>query len=125
MYTVKELAEKLDVSQTTIYNHLQKNEKELKGQITKRKGITYVKDEGLNILKVSLGIIQVPTIKENVSLDESIKKIYDLLQTDTNKKFDDLQEELKEIKEQNKILIDMIQEKEKKGLFDKLKDLFK
>lgn len=125
MYTVKELAEKLDVSQTTIYNHLQKNDKELRGQITKKKGITYIKEEGLNILKVSLGIIQVPTIKENVSLDESIKKIYDLLQADTNKKFDDLQEELKEIKEQNKILIDMIQDKEKKSFKDKLKDLFK
>ena len=136
MKTVKEVADILDVSQVTIYNHLKKNEKELKGQITKKKGITYIKDEGLKVLKVSLGIIQVPEIKETISLENIIDEISNSIIKDTNKKYDDLQEdikvnnerlekELKEIKEQNKILMDLLQEKEKKTFIDKVKDLFK
>lgn len=137
MYTVKEVADLLEVSQVTIYNHLKKNDKELRGNVTKRKGVTYIKDEGLKVLKVSLGIIQVPTIEKkemttydlideiSLNISNNVKKDYEGLQEDIKNNNDKLEKELQEIKEQNRLLIDMIQEKENRSLLDKIKGLFK
>lgn len=135
MYTVKEVADLLEVSQTTIYNHLKKNEKALKGYVSKKQGATYIKDEGLRVIKISLGLIEVPVIvEENKSYEDmrdeislqvvnSIKENYTDLKETIKNNDDEVQRELKEIKEQNKILIDMIQEK--KSFIDKVKGLFR
>ena len=137
MYTVKEIADLLDVSQVTVYNHLKKNEKELIGHVSKKQGVTYIKDEGLKILKISMGIIQVPIVKETISLEQIIDEISLNIVNDTNSKYekleddiknnnDKLEKELKEIKEQNKILIDLMQQQQEKiSLSQKIKGLFK
>lgn len=143
MYTVKEIADILDVSLVTVYNHLKKNEKELKGSISKKKGVTYIKDEGLKVLKVSLGIIEIPTIEKkemttydlideiSLNITNNVKKDYEDLKEDIKSNKDNLKKELEEVKEQNKViqeqnqrLIELLEDKEK-GFIGKLKDLFK
>ena len=47
MKTVKEIALDLEVSQVTVYNHIKKLDKELKGNIFKRQGVTHIDDEGI------------------------------------------------------------------------------
>ena len=136
MYTVKEVADLLDVSQVTIYNHLKKNDKELRGQVTKKKGVTYIKDEGLKVLKVSLGIIQVPTVKENISLENIIDEISLNIINDIKDDFievkgrmiqdnHDLMARLEALEKQNNTLIQLLQDKPKSSLIDKFKGLFK
>lgn len=75
MYDIKTIALNLDVTVQTIYNHLKKNDKEIKHHIFKRKGTTYIDDEGLIIIKKSMGLIQVPTIQEDVAIENIIEDI--------------------------------------------------
>lgn len=53
MYKVKELSESLEISRQTVYNYLKDYSNELKEHIVKKKGTTYIDDEGLNISKIS------------------------------------------------------------------------
>jgi len=76
MYDIKTIALNLEVTVQTVYNHLKKNNKELKPHIFKSKGITYLDDEGLMIIKKSLGLIKVPTVqKDDMGMDDIITSI--------------------------------------------------
>lgn len=113
MKTVKEIAFDLDVSQVTVYNHIKKLDKELKGNIFKKQGVTYLDDEGIKQLKISMGLIQVPVVKENVGIEEIISDISkqvsitikEELRTEIRK---ELQEELEKQKD---LIIDQITQK--------------
>lgn len=133
MKTVKEVAYLLGVSQVTIYNHLKKNEKELKGNVVKKQGVTHIKDEGIRQLKISLGMLEVPEVKENISMEQVIDEIASSVKDDIKKDYGSIQEELKEVKEQNQDmkeqlnnLIELLQEEEtEKSLWERIKDIFK
>lgn len=127
MKTVKEIALDLEVSQVTVYNHIKKLDKELKGNIFKKQGTTYLDDEGIRLIKISMGLIQPPVVKENIGIEEVIKDISDLvtenvsanIKQDINNKMDKLEQEIQDLKEQNRILIELMQEqKEKKSIFN-------
>lgn len=135
MFSVKEIADLLGVSMVTVYNHLKKNRQELKGHITKQKGVIYVKEEGLNILKVSLGIIQPPTTNKYANIQDMAKDISDIviqevgqeiseqLKEDNKQNFEALKEQIEELKKQNNLLIEIVQDKNS-NIISKLKGLF-
>ena len=52
LYTVAEISELINLSKVSVYNKLKL--KELENHIIKKGGITYVDDEGLNLIKDSL-----------------------------------------------------------------------
>lgn len=127
MKTVKEIALDLEVSQVTVYNHIKKLDKELKGNIFKKQGTTYLDDEGIRQIKISMGLIQAPVVKENIGIEEVIKDISDLvteqvsenISANIKNEMQDLREQVLELQKQNKLLIEMMQEqKEKKSIFN-------
>ena len=123
MKTVKEIALDLEVSQVTVYNHIKKLDKELKGNIFKRQGTTYIDDEGIMQSKISMGLIQVPVVKENIGIEEVIKDISDLVTENVSanikQDMDKLQQEVQDLKEQNRLLIELVQEQqERKSIFN-------
>lgn len=158
MKTVKEIALDLDVSQVTIYNHIKKLDKELQGNIFKKKGVTYLDDEGIRQIKISIGLIQVPQIKQNIGIEDVVKDISDLVSENlstlimdniseyfkTNyehaennfkivqEQFDQLQginEKIRQqnvqLEEQNRALMELIEDKHRSTLSKRLKRLFK
>ncbi len=85
MYDIKNIALELDVSKQTIYNHLKKQKKAMTGHIFKNKGVTFIDDEGLKQLKISLGIIQVPTVQQDdIQLEDIIQSIKESLLEEIN-----------------------------------------
>jgi polyhydroxyalkanoate synthesis regulator phasin len=124
--TVKEIAIDLEVTIQTVYNHIKKNEKELKGCTFKSQGTTLIDDEGIRIIKESMGLIQPPTVKEKISMENIINDISDLVtenvSANINNKMDKLEQEIQDLKEQNKLLIELMQEqKQKKSIFNLFK----
>lgn len=129
MKTVKEIAFNLEVSQVTVYNHLKKLDKEMKGNIFKKKGVTYVDDEGIRQLKISMGMIQAPMIKENISMENIIDDISNLVTEKVSANIKNDMEELKSqvqgLQEQNKQLINLIENNQKVSLGQRIKNIFK
>lgn len=126
MKTVKEIALDLEVSQVTVYNHIKKLDKELKGNILKRQNTTLIDDEGIRLIKISMGLIQPPVVKEKISMNEIIENISDLVSENVSAQvkqdMEKLEEQIQELQKQNKILIEMMQEqKEKKSIFNLFK----
>lgn len=78
MNDIKTIALNLNVTKQTIYNHVKKNYKELKSHIFKMRGITYIDDEGVLILKRSMEMIDPPVTQyENFTMEEVINQISD------------------------------------------------
>ena len=132
MLTVKEIAIKLEVTPATVYNHLKKLDKEIQSSIIRKKGITYIDDDGIKQLKTSMGLISVPTIRESIPPEQIIKDISDLVTNNLKgdyhilqSQIQELQDQNQETQEQNKILIEFInQQMEQKTLGQKIKGLF-
>ncbi len=123
MKTVKEIALDLEVSQVTVYNHIKKLDKELLGNTFKKQGTTFIDDEGIRQIKISMGLIQAPVVKENISMENIINDISDLVTENVSanikQDMDNLKQEIQDLKEQNKLLIEMMQEqKEKRSIFN-------
>lgn len=119
----------LDVSYQTVYNHMNKNEVEMVGCIFKKLGTTHINQDGIDILKKSMGLIQVPTVKKDVSLEDVIEKISDRVnlkvhekfeevKEDNKKDYNDLKDEVELLKKQNEELKEMIQEQNNKSFWD-------
>lgn len=137
MKSVKDISLKLGVSTTTVYNHIKKLDKEIKPYIFNVKGITYLNDEGIRQIKISMGLLEVPTVQETISIENIIDEISLNVREDIRKDFTDLKEtiknnddeiqrELKELREQNERLLYLIEGmQEKKSFIDKVKGLFK
>ena len=110
MKTVKEIALELEVSQVTVYNHIKKLDKELKGNIFKKQGVTYLDDEGIRQLKISMGLLQTPIVKENISVNEIIENISRQV---TNNIREELKREMQEeLEKQKDIIIEQITQKQ-------------
>ena len=75
MKTVKEVSDQLGVSQVTVYNHIKKLNKEIKGNIKKLKGVTHINQEGIKQLEISMGISHLPTVKQDISIESIIEEI--------------------------------------------------
>lgn len=139
MIDIKNLALELEVTRQTIYNHIQKNKQELKPCMLKQQGVTFITSDGIRIIKESMGLIKVPVVQEKqIGMEEVIKEISDNINTelkqelkesmenvkeDIKQDYNKLENELAEVKKQNEILIQMIQDQqekqeEKKGFFD-------
>ena len=137
MKDIKDIASMLNVSRVTVYNHLKKLDKEIEAHTFKKKGVTYVDDEGIKLLKISMGLIELPTIRENISIenivDDISSMVSDNLKDDISSLIassleeynQDLKKEMEALKEQNNKLIELLEEKESKSFLSKLKDLFK
>ena len=54
--TVAQISEELGFSKVTIYNKINSLKSDLKGCISKKKGITYINSKGLSIIRASLGL---------------------------------------------------------------------
>ena len=54
--TVAQISEELGFSKVTIYNKINSLKSDLKGCIQQKKGITYINDKGLLIIRASLGL---------------------------------------------------------------------
>lgn len=71
MYKVIEVAEKLGVSKVTIYKKVNSLKQEIKPYIYKKKGITYIDDTGIEMIKNSLDVNQcVSKVKSEVKTEE-------------------------------------------------------
>ena len=121
MKTVKEIALDLEVSQVTVYNHIKKLDKELLGNIFKRQGTTVIDDEGIRLIKISMGLIQVPVVKEIVSMEEIIKDISSLVTENVSanikRDYEVLEQQIHDLKKQNELLIELVKEQQEKKSF--------
>lgn len=70
MYRVIEVARMLGVSKVTIYKKINKNKKQLKPHIHTRSNITYIDDEGVEIIKDSIEIVTPYILNEDTDLAE-------------------------------------------------------
>ncbi len=133
MYSVKDISESLDVSRQTVYNYLKEHSSELKDHTIKQKGTTYITDEGLKLIKIAMGLIQVPMIQENdISIGNIVEDIKEglmeeiraenLKQQEVFKQIQEsLNKEIQEVKKQNEKLIEMMEQNQnKKGFFSRL-----
>ena len=119
MKTVKEVAFNLEVSQVTVYNHIKKLDKELQGNIFKKKGATYIDDEGIRQLKISMGLIEAPLVRKNISMENIIDDISDKVTENIKGDMANLKEEMQNLKKQNELLIELVKENNKKrSIFD-------
>jgi predicted transcriptional regulator YheO len=119
MKTVKEVAFNLEVSQVTVYNHIKKLDKELQGNIFKKKGTTYIDDEGIRQLKISMGLIEAPLVRKNISMENIIDDISDKVTENIKGDMANLKEEMQNLKKQNELLIELVKENNKKrSIFD-------
>lgn len=107
-YTVAEISELTGVSKVCIYNKLKL--KEIERFIHKNKGITYVSEEGFNLIKESLNL------NEEAATSLNDEEIEGNKHTD-NKEFKEdlrlIEDYLNSLKEENKKLWIQIQEKDK------------
>lgn len=75
MYKVIDVAKMFSVSKVTIYKKITSKKVELKGHLIKKKNVTYLDDEAVEIIKNSLQINQ-----EKASgrlIDDELKKVYE------------------------------------------------
>ncbi len=73
MYRVIEVAKLLGVSKVTIYKKINKNKKELKNHIHTRSNITYIDDEGVDIIKSTIEVSSSYSAADNFDMTD-IKK---------------------------------------------------
>ena len=124
MKSVKDVSWNLGVSTTTVYNHINKLKDEIKAHKFNIKGITYLDDEGIKQLEISMGLLKVPEVRENITMDNIIDEISNSvtenITINIKKDYEDLRKEVKELKDQNEKLISLIESKEKKFSFRNL-----
>ena len=124
MKSVKDVSWNLGVSTTTVYNHIKKLKDEIKAHKFNIKGITYLDDEGIKQLEISMGLLKVPEVRENITMDNIIDEISNSvtenITINIKKDYEDLRKEVKELKDQNEKLISLIESKEKKFSFRNL-----
>ena len=124
MKSVKDVSWNLGVSTTTVYNHINKLKDDIKAHKFNIKGITYLDDEGIRQLEISMGLLKVPEVRENITMDNIIDEISNSvtenITINIKKDYEDLRKEVKELKDQNEKLISLIESKEKKFSFRNL-----
>jgi transposase len=79
MYRVIEVAKMLGVSKVTIYKKINKNKKALKNHIHVRSNITYVDDDGIQIIKDTIESTTSSSPAESVDAIEELTSIIDFL----------------------------------------------
>ena len=127
---------------------MNKNENEMVGCVFKKLGTTHINDEGIDILKKSMGLIQVPTVRKDIDMEEIINMISDKVtlnikdrlqenkgdmdikleevkeevlkvSEESTKDYQDLKNEMELLKKQNNELMEMMQDQmNKKSIFD-------
>lgn len=108
LYTVAELSDMLGFSKVTIYNKINSLKTDLKPCIKHKKGITYIDDKGVLIIKRDLGLIEYESTlnsKDKFKVDDSVNN-----------------EDLKQFKELN-ILVKTLKEEVKTGQDEHTKSL--
>lgn len=93
MNDIKTIALNLNVTKQTIYNHVKKNNKELKNHIFKMGGTTFIDDEGVLVLKRSMEMIAPPVTQyENFTMEDIINQITNSVSENIRVDLQDLQE---------------------------------
>jgi hypothetical protein len=76
-----------------------------------------------------MGLLEVPTIRENISMDIIINNISnqvtDQVKEAIQENYNRLESDIEELKEQNKKLMELIEENQNKTILDKIKEIFK
>lgn len=70
MYRVIEVAKMLGVSKVTIYKKINKNKKSLKPHVHTRSNITYIDDQGVEIIKDSIEIASAYSLNDDTDIAE-------------------------------------------------------
>lgn len=132
MKPVKEIALMLDVSQVTVYNHIKKLKEDIEPYIYDIKGVKHLDNEGIRQIKISMGLLQVPEVRKDISMDHVINEISIQVSKEIKEDYQELKddnetirEQLNELQEQNKELLDLLHHKENKSLIKRFKGLFK
>lgn len=76
---VKELAEELNVTRQTIYNHINDLKPDINKYIYKKGRTMYLQEPGINMIKDSLGLNQLKAMDNKLSTSESIEIITNTL----------------------------------------------
>lgn len=114
MQTVKEVAELLDVSNQTVYNHIEKNKFDLNNHLKKIAGIQHIDNIGIDIIRKSMGLISEGNEVQQLSLQETVSEISKVI-------LKDYQNEIESNLElSNKQIENTISDQ-----FDELKDIIK
>lgn len=79
MLKVIEAANLLGVSKVTIYKKMEKFKRELKPHLHKKRNITFIDDEGIEIIRQSL--IENNVIFEKIDIENQLKELQDELET--------------------------------------------
>lgn len=126
---VKVLAELLSCSRQTVYNHIQKNKKKLTGHIKKIDRTTFFDNEGIEIIKMSMGLIEPPEVvvieEDAMDKQELLADIVNSVREANKDDMDMVRLELDEVKKQNQLLLDKMDElikeqKNKQSLWQRL-----
>ncbi len=135
MYKVIDVAKLFSVSKVTIYKKISSNKEALKGHIIKKKNVTYLDDEAVEIIKNSLQVN-----KEKVTgrlIDEELSKVYEdlkIYQEMNNKlkseKISMINDEILELESMirhlnSQIVVKQNHLKSKNDVLEKFKDLMK
>ena len=66
-----------------------------------------------------MGLIEVPEVKENISMEKIIESISEQVSNNIKQDMDKLQQEVQDLKSQNELLIKMLQnQQERKSIFN-------
>ena len=84
----------LGFSKVTIYNKINSLKSDLKGCISKKKGITYINSKGLSIIRASLGL----KVDEDTLINDDEFKAEDTLNNEDIKQFKDIENLVETIK---------------------------
>jgi predicted DNA-binding protein YlxM (UPF0122 family) len=80
-YTIAEVAKELEVSKNTVYNRLKGLQKDLKPFVKVTKGITYIEEEGMEIIRKAVYVENEET-KENETIEADNVNPFQALQED-------------------------------------------
>jgi hypothetical protein len=99
-YKISEIIEIVGASRATIYNKISVLKGSLETHISIKKGITYVDEEGIEIIKKSIGLT-----KEQIKKQENTSTTMDSNFLETNKKYiETLEKQIESIKDDNNFL---------------------
>lgn len=152
MKKVSKVAELLGVTRQTVYNHIDKIDKEINSHIYTKEGVKVIDDKGIELIKASIEGKEVFTEGftddlhqqddlQNDNVKEALQNHINSLKSEIDRLENELQEKNKQLDMKDQLMQNfqvMLQNKEEKiyqlegeveekqkGIFDKIKDLFK
>ena len=138
MKNARTIAKELGISKPTVYLHIRKNKKQLEAHMSTENTVMFFNEEGVNIIRKSLGLVMVPTKKAVIFPDERHHMIIDPIQriaeqvsvsVDSRLSYDlsKLETLIRDVNNQNILLADLINKidgRSNRTFLDKVKSMF-